>query len=147
MRDTNLFALLCRVLDPRSSSVLLDTRGADGSAEPQTFETGMGMVPEALDLCVRLMTVQEMATVTSTSTYAYDGRSDKPEVLVRRSGLPACQDYLCCHTRCDLTHAVLHGRAWQTEQTCCSRLTSSGLISNLPWWTWKPRSGSRELGR
>ena len=42
----------------------------------------MGMVPEALDLCVRLMTVQEMATVTTTSTYAYDGRPDKPGVLL-----------------------------------------------------------------
>jgi len=113
---------LCRVLDPRSISVLLDTRGADnGIAEPQTFETGMGMVPEALDLCVRLMTVQEMATVTSTSTYAYDGRSDKPEVLARRSGLHACKDDSFCHPSCDLTHAVLHGRAWQMEQTCYSR--------------------------
>ena len=70
-----------RVLDPRNSTVLLDTRGPDGIADPQTFETGMGMMPEALDLCVRLMTVQETATVTSTSTYAYDGRSDRPEVL------------------------------------------------------------------
>jgi len=101
-----LFALLCRVLDPRSSTVLLDTRGADGSAEAQTFETGMGMVPEALDLCVRLMTVQESATVTSTSTYAYDGRTDKPEVLVRGFGLHAYQDSECCRSSCDLTHAV-----------------------------------------
>lgn len=43
--------------------------------------TGMGMVPEGLDMVVRLMTPGEISTVRSTSTYAYDGRSDRPEVL------------------------------------------------------------------
>ena len=74
----------CRVLDAETNTIVLDTRGA-GDSEAQAFETGMGMVPEALDLCVRLMTVQEVATVTSTSTYAYDGRSDRPQVLLQMS--------------------------------------------------------------
>lgn len=44
------------------------------------FETGMGAVPEALDMAVRLMTPEEVALVTSSSQYAYKGRSDRPPV-------------------------------------------------------------------
>lgn len=40
------------------------------------------MVPEGLDMAVRLMTPGEVSTVHATSTYAYDGRSDRPEVLL-----------------------------------------------------------------
>lgn len=68
------------MLDALTKHVYLDTRGALGDASPVEFDTDMGLVPEALDMCVRLMTPQELATVTSTSTYAYDGRTDRPEV-------------------------------------------------------------------
>ena len=71
---------MCRVLDALTKHVYLDTRGALGDASPVEFDTDMGLVPESLDMCVRLMTPQELATVTSTSTYAYDGRTDRPEV-------------------------------------------------------------------
>lgn len=40
----------------------------------------MNAVPEAVDMCVRLMTPQEVATATSVSRLAYDGRSDRPPV-------------------------------------------------------------------
>ena len=106
----------------------------------------MGMVPEALDLCVRLMTVQEMATVTSTSTYAYDGRSYKPEVRVKRAILHAYEHSTFCHPS-DMKYAVLHGRAWQTEQTWCSRSSSSNSTSNRLWWICQHHSVSSKPGR
>lgn len=69
-----------RVLDAGSKRVYFDTRSPAGDGAPLEFETDMGLVPEALDMCVRLMTPQERATVTCTSTYAYDGRTDRPQV-------------------------------------------------------------------
>lgn len=42
--------------------------------------TGMAMVPEGLDMAVRLMTPGEVSTVRSAPGYAYDGRADRPEV-------------------------------------------------------------------
>lgn len=38
------------------------------------------MVPEGLDMAVRLMTPGEVSGVRATSSYAYDGRTDRPEV-------------------------------------------------------------------
>lgn len=66
-----------------SSDWLLDSRGADGQAAPLEFETGMGEMPEALDMCARLMLRGELAVVTATWRYAFDGRDDAPQ------GLPA----------------------------------------------------------
>jgi hypothetical protein len=40
----------------------------------------MASVPEGLDIAVRLMTNGELASVTAEAEYAYDGRSDRPEV-------------------------------------------------------------------
>ena len=71
-----------RVLDADTKRVCLDTRGPGGDRAPLEFETDMGLVPEALDMCVRLMTPEERATVTATSTYAYDGRTDRPQVCL-----------------------------------------------------------------
>ena len=65
--------------DALANHVYLDTRGDDGDSPPMEFDTDMGQVPEALDMCVRLMTPTELATVNSTSVYAYDGRTDRPE--------------------------------------------------------------------
>lgn len=76
------------MLDPASQRVYLDTRGPAGDAAPVEFDTDMGSVPEALDMCVRLMTPKELATVTSTSTYAYDGRTDRPEASILRGVRP-----------------------------------------------------------
>lgn len=62
--------------------VLHSTRGTDGSAAPVEFNTGMDEVPEAVDMAVRLMTPQETSLVSAAARYAYDGRSDRPEVIL-----------------------------------------------------------------
>ena len=38
------------------------------------------MVPEGLDMAVRLMVPGEVSTVRAAPGYAYDGRADRPEV-------------------------------------------------------------------
>ena len=63
-----------------AQAVLFDTRGDSGAEPPLEFETGMGAVPEAVDMCVRLMTPEEVALVTSKTQYAYKGRADCPSV-------------------------------------------------------------------
>ena len=60
--------------------VLYSTRGPRGSGAPVEFNTGMDEVPEAVDMAVRLMTPQETSNVSATARYAFDGRSDRPEV-------------------------------------------------------------------
>ena len=60
--------------------MLFDTRGADGAEPPLQFDTGMGVVPEAVDMSVRLMTPQETSIVTAAPPYAYQGRLDRPPV-------------------------------------------------------------------
>ena len=60
--------------------MLHDTRGPEGDAAPLTFDTGMGLVPEAVDIAVRLMTPQEVSRVSATPQYAYQGRTDRPPV-------------------------------------------------------------------
>ena len=57
-----------------------DSRGADGNAPPLEFDTGVDAVPEAVDMCIRLMTPQEVAVVQTSHKFAYDGRSDRPPV-------------------------------------------------------------------
>lgn len=55
---------------------------------------GMAMVPEGLDMAVRLMVPGEVSTVRAAPGYAYDGRADRPEV--------------CAFTVCGLhVHALL----------------------------------------
>ncbi|KAA6416871.1 MAG: peptidyl-prolyl isomerase PASTICCINO1 [Trebouxia sp. A1-2] len=56
----------------------VNTRGADSNAQPLEFDSGMGILPEAIDMTVRLMTPGEVSLITSTSQYAYDGRPDRP---------------------------------------------------------------------
>jgi hypothetical protein len=50
----------------------------------------MAMVPEGLDVAVRLMVPGEVSSVRAAPGYAYDGRADRPEVcpLWRVYGLP-----------------------------------------------------------
>ena len=60
--------------------VLYSTRGTNGSAAPLEFNTGMDEVPEAVDMAVRLMTPQETSLVSAAARYAFEGRSDRPEV-------------------------------------------------------------------
>ena len=62
--------------------VLHSTRGTNGSATPVEFNTGMDEVPEAVDMAVRLMTPQETSLVSAAARYAFDGRSDRPEVIL-----------------------------------------------------------------
>lgn len=63
-----------------SGEVLLDTRGPSVDAPPVEFDTGMGAVPEAIDMAVRLMTPEETSLIRSAPKYAYEGRQDRPEV-------------------------------------------------------------------
>lgn len=60
--------------------VYYDSRGENGGNPPLEFDTGVDFVPEAVDMCIRLMTPNELATVSSTPRYAYEGRKDKPPV-------------------------------------------------------------------
>ncbi len=71
--------------------------------------TGMGMVPEGLDMVVRLMTPGEISTVRSTSTYAYDGRSDRPEVLPWALSSSA----RCLNTELPIARAGASGCSWR----------------------------------
>lgn len=66
---------------------LADSRGTDGQAAPVQLATGMGEAPEALDMSVRLMLCGEVAVVTSTWRYAYEGRQDAPQGLTPGGGV------------------------------------------------------------
>ncbi len=46
------------------------------------FDTGVDAVPEAVDMCIRLMTPTEIASVSAAPKYAYEGRADRPEVKI-----------------------------------------------------------------
>ncbi|KAF5193827.1 Peptidyl-prolyl cis-trans isomerase pasticcino1 [Thalictrum thalictroides] len=52
-------------------TVFYDTR-VDNNGEPLEFCSGEGLVPEGLEMCVRLMLPGEIATVTCPPDYAYD---------------------------------------------------------------------------
>ena len=73
-----------------------DSRGSEGTAAPLEFDTGMGLVPEAMDMAVRLMTPQEVSTVAAHPKYAYQGRPDRPPV---RSCCWPCS-FLCRQLGC-----------------------------------------------
>ncbi len=85
------------------SQVVYDSRGLDGTGEPLEFDTGVNAVPEAVDMCVRLMTPQEVATATSVSRLAYDGRSDRPPVIF----FTACLLFTVCF------ESLLHANHWR----------------------------------
>jgi len=70
--------------------VVYDSRGANGAGEPLEFDTGVNAVPEAVDMCVRLMTPQEVATARSVSRLAYDGRADRPPVSLPPDSFCIC---------------------------------------------------------
>lgn len=52
--------------------VFYDSRRDHSDGEPITFGSDEGLVPEGLEMCVKLMLPGEIALVTSTSEYAYD---------------------------------------------------------------------------
>ncbi|KAK1265753.1 Peptidyl-prolyl cis-trans isomerase PASTICCINO1 [Acorus gramineus] len=52
-------------------TVFYDTR-VDNNGEPLEFSSGEGLVPEGLEMCVRLMLPGEVAIVTCPPDYAYD---------------------------------------------------------------------------
>lgn len=86
---TGQFPMDCPIQDSRlrinyrgfladTGQQFIDTRQASEGAEPLDIDSGMGALPEALDMAVRLMTPGEVSLITSTSQYAYDGRPDRP---------------------------------------------------------------------
>jgi hypothetical protein len=50
----------------------------------------MAMVPEGLDMAVRLMTPGEVSSVRAAPSYGYDGRADCPEVCGASDNLASC---------------------------------------------------------
>ncbi|KAL5709364.1 peptidylprolyl isomerase [Ranunculus cassubicifolius] len=52
-------------------TVFYDTR-VDNNSQPLEFSSGEGLVPEGLEMCVRLMLPGEVSLVTSPPDYAYD---------------------------------------------------------------------------
>ncbi|KAL6766237.1 FKB99 [Auxenochlorella protothecoides x Auxenochlorella symbiontica] len=58
---------------------VFDTRSAGDAQRPIEFDTGMATVPDAVDMAVRLMLEGEVALVTSSWRYAYQGRADAPQ--------------------------------------------------------------------
>ena len=53
----------------------------------------MDEVPEAVDMAVRLMTPQETSLVSAAARYAFDGRSERPEM---RLSFQACSGQVAC---------------------------------------------------
>lgn len=74
-------SLLCihykGMLPDEGGKVFYDTR-VDGNGQPLEFFSGEGMVPEGLEMCIRLMLPNEIALISSTSDYAYD-KFKRPE--------------------------------------------------------------------
>lgn len=60
--------------------VFYDSRKDNVGGEPITFGSGEGLVPEGLEMCVKLMLPGELALVTSTSEYAYD-KFPRPDLV------------------------------------------------------------------
>lgn len=72
--------------------ILYDTRGQNGAGPPLEFDTGVDAVPEAVDMCVRLMVPSEVASVVAAPKYAYEGRTDRPEVT-------NCPIHMCLYAK------------------------------------------------
>ncbi|KAF6161054.1 hypothetical protein GIB67_007695 [Kingdonia uniflora] len=60
-------------------TVFYDTR-VDNNDEPLHFSSGEGLVPEGLEMCLRLMLPGEVALVTCPPDYAYDKFTRPPSV-------------------------------------------------------------------
>lgn len=84
-----------------------NSRGADGNASPLEFDTGVDAVPEAVDMCIRLMTPTEIASVTSVPKFAYQGRTDIPEVQ------PHQKEYVVPHFTASPPHILR--QIWQVS--------------------------------
>ena len=61
--------------------------GGDGDAPPLEVETGCGELPEAVELCARLMVPGELARATARPRYAYANRDDAPPGLDAASAI------------------------------------------------------------
>ena len=60
-----------------SGEVFWDTRKDDkGNKGPFCFETGLNVVPEGLEMCIKLMVPEETSIIQCASKYAYDGFKD-----------------------------------------------------------------------
>ncbi|KAJ3691018.1 hypothetical protein LUZ61_020182 [Rhynchospora tenuis] len=59
-------------------TVFYDTR-VDNNGEPLEFSSGEGLVPEGLEMAVRLMLPGEVCSVTCPPDYAYDKFTPRPE--------------------------------------------------------------------
>ncbi|KAH9301633.1 hypothetical protein KI387_013216, partial [Taxus chinensis] len=82
-------SLLCihykGMLPDEGGKVFYDTK-FDGNGQPLEFSSGEGMVPEGLEMCIRLMLPNEIALISSTSDYAYD-KFPRPENVPERANI------------------------------------------------------------
>ncbi|KAH7404870.1 hypothetical protein KP509_15G048000 [Ceratopteris richardii] len=66
---------------PKANGLIFyDSRKDNPGGEPVVFGSDEGLVPEALEMCVKLMLPGEIATVRSTSEYAYD-KFKRPDLV------------------------------------------------------------------
>ncbi|CAM6085286.1 unnamed protein product [Calypogeia fissa] len=72
LQDSTLRIHYKGMLPSEQDKVFYDTRRDNADGEPLEFSSGEGMVPEGLEMSVRLMLPGEISLVNSTSTYAYD---------------------------------------------------------------------------
>ncbi|GLJ21531.1 hypothetical protein SUGI_0398520 [Cryptomeria japonica] len=77
LQDSLLYIHYKGMLPDEGGKVFYDTH-VNGNGEPLEFRSGEGMVPEGLEMCIRLMLPNEIALVSSTPDYAYD-KFPRPE--------------------------------------------------------------------
>ncbi|KAI5078705.1 hypothetical protein GOP47_0006376 [Adiantum capillus-veneris] len=66
---------------PRAGGLIFfDSRKDNEGGEPVVFGSDEGLVPEGLEMCVKLMLPGEIALVSSTSEYAYD-KFKRPDLV------------------------------------------------------------------
>jgi hypothetical protein len=109
--------------------VVADTRGPEGNAPPLEFNTGMGQVPEALDMAVKLMTPQELSLVRAASRYAFDGRADRPEVCLLSPYLPHLPCFGGRHRFFLLFTLASRGHGAHKEMSSCKPWPDTPLTS------------------
>ncbi|XP_024532699.1 peptidyl-prolyl cis-trans isomerase PASTICCINO1 [Selaginella moellendorffii] len=72
LQDSTLRIHYKGMLPNEGGKVFVDTRNDNEGGEPLVFATGEGLVPEGLEICIKLMLPGELALITCSPEYAYD---------------------------------------------------------------------------
>eukprot|EP00249_Psilotum_nudum_P006071 c19439_g1_i3 orf=498-2318(+) len=78
LQDSRLCIHYKGILPDDGGKVFYDTRRDHNGGQPLVFGSGEGLVPEGLEMCIKLMLPGEVACVTSAPEYAYD-KFPRPE--------------------------------------------------------------------